>query len=360
MTPSNPAAILPGLPQGARVAILRLRSLGDMVMLTPALAALHAWRPDLRLTVVSEPVFAPVLECNPAVTEILLHRSFLETLKQLRQRQFSVLFNQHAGPTSALLTALSRAPVRVCWAGRQFAFAYNVQAPEPAAFFGARPVHTVEHRMTQFYWAGLPQAPIPAARVFPQPDAVASVAAKLSARGIAAGQAYAVIHPGASDARKRWSGERFGEVAQWLARENGLRPVVRLGPGDAAPTHAVRESFGKDVVVFDGAAMDLRETIALIAGARLFLGNDSGPAHLAAGTGRRVVVIFGATDAHTWRPWQTPHRVLQATQPCPQCATGRCYASAGARCILSVSVEQVQQACSELLKANHADQDSSA
>ena len=323
-----------------------------MVMLTPALAALHAWRSDLRLTVVSEPAFAPVLEGNAAVTEILLHRSFFSTAGALRQRHFPVLFNQHAGPTSALLTAMSGAPVRVCWAGRQFAFAYNVQAPEPAAFFGPRPVHTVEHRMTQFYWTGLPQGPIPPARVFPQPDAVASVATKLAARGIAGGQGYAVIHPGASDARKRWSAERFGGVAQWLAREHGLRPVVRLGPGDAALARGVRESFGNDVVVFDGAAMNLRETIALIADARLFLGNDSGPAHLAAGTGRRVVIIFGATDAQTWRPWQTPNRVVEATQPCPQCKTGRCYASAGSRCILSISGQQVRDACEELLHAS--------
>lgn len=354
MKPSNPAEILPGLPQGARVAIVRLRSLGDMVMLTPALAAVHAWRPDLRLTVVAEPAFAPVLEGNPAVAEILLHRSFLQSLRQLRERRFSALFNQHAGPTSALLSAMSGAPVRVCWAGRQFAFAYNVWAPEPSAFFGTRPVHTVEHRLTQFYWTGLPQGPIPPARVFPQPDAATSAAAKLAARGVAAGQGYAVIHPGASDARKRWRTEGFGEVARWLAREHNLRPVVRLGPGDSALAGGVRQSFGSDTVVFDGEAMDLRETIALIAGARLFLGNDSGPAHLATGTGRPVVVIFGATDAHTWRPWQVTHRVVESTQPCEQCVAGRCYAAAGSRCILSVSVEQVQQACAELLKGTNA------
>lgn len=350
---SNPADILPGLPQGARVAILRLRSLGDMVMLTPALAALHAWRPDLRLTVVAEPAFAPVLEGNPAVTDVLLHRSFFETAHELHRRRFAVLFNQHAGPTSALLTAAAGVPVRVCWSGRQFSFLYNVLAPEPSVFFGERPVHTVEHRITQFYAAGLPQDTIPRARVYAQPDATLSVAAKLAARGVSQDQSYAVIHPGASDPRKRWSTEAFGAVAQWLAREHNLRPIVRLGPGDAELARGVRQSFGSDAVIFDASAMDLGATIALIAGAQLFLGNDSGPAHIATGAGRRVVVIFGATDAHTWRPWQVEHRVVEATIRCPRCASGRCYASDGTRCILSVSVEQVQQACSDLLVQNH-------
>jgi ADP-heptose:LPS heptosyltransferase len=349
LKPSNPAAILPSLPQGARLAVVRLRSLGDMVMLTPALAALHAWRPDLRISVVAEPAFAPVLEGNPAVAEILLHRRFVATARELRRRQFPVLFNQHAGPTSALLAAASGAPVRVCWSGRQFSFLYNVRAPAPSVFFGERPVHTVEHRLTQFYWTGLPQGPIPPACAFPQPGAVATVAAKLAARGIAPGQRYAVLHPGASDPRKRWHLSGFAEVAQWLARERNLRPVIRLGPGDTEIARQ-KEAFGGDAVIFDAAALDLRETIALIAGAQLFLGNDSGPAHIAAACRRRVVVIFGATDPALWRPWQAEHRVVEAAGPCPQCATGRCYASSGARCILSVSVAQVQQACRELLE----------
>lgn len=351
---SNPADILPSLPQGARVAILRLRSLGDMVMLTPALAALHAWRPDLRLTVVAEPSFAPVLEGNPAVTGVLIHRAFFGTVRTLRGLRFPVMFNQHAGPTSALLTAVSGAPVRVCWSGRQLSFLYNVLVPEPTVFFGERRVHTVEHRITQFYAAGLPQDEIPCARVYPQPDAALSVAAKLAARGIPQEQGYAVIHPGASDPRKRWSTESFGAVAQWLAREHNLRPIVRLGPGDAELVNSVRQSFGSDAVIFDASEMDLRETIALIAGAQLFVGNDSGPAHIATGAGRRAVVIFGPTDAHTWRPWQVEHRVVEATGPCPGCTAGRCYASAGTRCILSVSIEQVQQACSDSLVQNHA------
>ncbi len=349
MKPSNPAEILPGLPQGAEVLIIRLRSLGDMVMLTPGLEAVHAWRPDLRISVLAEQAFVPVLEGNPAVSEILLRGGFLETARMLRRRRFPLVFNQHGGPTSALLAAASGAPVRVCWAGRQFEFFYNVLAPPPATFFGERPVHTVEHRVTQFYWTGLPHGPIPPARVFPQADAIASVQNKLVSRGIKPGQEYAVIHPGASHLNKMWPIDCFGEIAQWLASERGLRPVLRLGPGDAHLAAAIAQKFGDGVTVFDPAAMDLRETIALIAGARLFVGNDSGPAHIATGTGRPVVVIFGGTDAHTWRPWQVRHRVVDASGPCPQCATGRCDASAGARCIRSVSTERVQVACSELL-----------
>lgn len=351
MNPKHPSQILPELPPGSDVLILRLRSMGDMVMLTPALAALHAWRPDLKLRVVAQPPFAPVLEGNPAVTEIIPFRTVLACAQDLRGRKFPVLFNHHGGPTSAVLSAGARVPVRVCWQHCQFGFVYNVRVPGPGHFYGSRPVHTVEHRMTQFYYTGLPRGPIPPAQVFPQPDAVASVHEKLTARGIEPGQPYAVMHPGASHPSKQWPLEGFAQIARWMSSEHGLRTVIRLGPADAALAAGIPRTFGPETVVIDPQAMDLREAIALIAGASFFLGNDSGPAHLATAAGRPLVVIFGSTDPVTWGPWQTPHRVVQASGPCEKCKAGRCYASDGGRCILSVRLDAVREACAQMLQS---------
>ena len=348
---SNPSSLLPGLAPGSSLLILRLRSLGDVVMLTPALAALHSARPDLRITVAVEPSFAPVLEGNPAVSEILLVRSFFETVGEIRRRKFSVVFNQHGGPTSTNLSALSGAPVRVCWDHRQFSFLYNVRVPPAEHFFGPRKVHTVEHRMTQFYWTGLDRVPIPPARVFPQADAMACVSQKLTDRGLRPGEPYAVMHPGAAYFTKRWAVEKFAKIASWLRAERGIVPVIRLGPGERGVAAAMQQQFAPHGIVFDPDALDLREVIALISRARLFVGNDSGPAHLATAAGRPAVVIFGSTDSVTWRPWQTEHRVVQNDFPCNPCKGDRCYAFDEPRCILSVAVEQVREACAALLDA---------
>lgn len=326
MKPSELARILPCLPKGSEVLILRLRSLGDIVLLTPALAALHAWRPDLALVVLVEPRFASLLEGHPAVAEVLAFRGFGNAVRGLRRRRFPVVFNQHGGPTSALLAAAAGAPVRVCWSGCQFSFFYNALAPPAVEFFGPRKVHTVEHRMTQFYAAGLPRGPIPPARIYPQRDATASVAAILAQRGIAPGKPYAVLHPGGAYPTKRWSLEGFAEIARWLEAEHGVTPVVSLGPGDRTIAAAARRQCNDAAVVLEEHVLPLREMVALIAGARLFLGNDSGPAHVATATGRPAVVIFGSTDSATWRPWQTDHRIVQNDFPCNPCRGDRCYA----------------------------------
>jgi ADP-heptose:LPS heptosyltransferase len=320
-------------------------------MLTPAVAALHAARPDLRITVAVEPAFAAVLEGNPAVSEILLVRGFGKTVGEIRRRKFPMVYNQHGGPTSAYLTALSGSPVRVCWDHCQFSFVYNVLAPPAEHFFGPRKVHTVEHRMTQFYCTGLPRGPIPPARVFPQAGAMDSVARKLAECGLQAGEPYAVMHPGAAYFTKRWAADKFAEIARWLREKRGIVPVIRLGPGERDAAAALKRQFAPHSIVFDADALDLREVIALISRARLFVGNDSGPAHLATAAGRLTVVIFGSTDSATWRPWQTEHRVVQNDFPCNPCRGDRCYAFEEPRCILSVAVEQVREACAALLDA---------
>jgi ADP-heptose:LPS heptosyltransferase len=335
-------SLLKDLPQGAEVLTIRLRSLGDVVLLTPALSAVHAWRPDLRLNVLLEPFCAPILEGNPAVAETLLMGGFLPTAAKLRRRHFPVVYNQHAGPTSALLTAAIGAPRRVCWTRRQFSFVYNVLVTDPGD-----KIHTVEHRMEQFYATGLPRGPIPPARVYPQPDALAAVAQKLEEAAIAPTTPYAVIHPGGKYFTKRWSVENFMALARWLRETQAVASVFSTGSNETEIANALRRECGREFVLME--SLDLRQLIALISGARLFIGNDSGPTHIATATGRPVVAIFGSSSSVHWRPWQTPHRVVQNDFPCNPCPGDHCYAFAEPRCILSVTLEQVQKACAALL-----------
>lgn len=327
--------------------IVRLRSLGDIVLTIPALEALHAWRPDLRLTVAIEPAFVPILENHPAVREIFLVRGFLSAASNLAFCRFAIVYNQHGGPTSALLTAATLAPVRVAWERSQFPFLANVRVPGPEAFFGDRGAHTAEHRLTQFYWTGLPRGPVPPARIHLGDPAKQLASALLAAHHLERGRPYAVIQPGAAFATRRWPLERFVGLAEWLAEEAGLAPIVVLGPGEAAEREEAKRIFRAPAVVMDG--LNLHELMGVIAEARLFVGHDTGPTHIAAGLGRPVVEIFGSSNPVYWRPWATPSRVVLNEFPCRPCRGDRCYEFSEPRCILSVTQDQVRTACRELL-----------
>ena len=326
---------------------MRLRSLGDLVLETPAIAALHAWRPDLLIHLLVKPRFAGIFDGNPAVYKVIFSRGFSETVRELRRERFPIVFNQHGGPRSAVLTAASGSTVRVCWEGFQFSFLYNVRAPDAKEFYGKAVVHTVEHRISQFYWAGLPQTPIPKAQVFPRSEAIESVARSLAGQGIEAGAPYAVLQPGGRLEAMRWPLEKFAEVARWLEKRHGIKSVVNLAPGDASVVADARVVMSDCCVIPD--PFGIRELIALISGARILIGNDSGPVHVAAAAGCPVVAIYGATNPAQWHPWQTDYRVIHTSAVFDPKRGDKSFAKHGFRPISTIGVEEVCAACEELL-----------
>ena len=347
LNPDNPSSLLPSLAPNANVLIVRLRSIGDVVLTLPAVQTLHDWRPDLRIHMLVEPLSAPLLEGHPAISETLLLRKFWKTVGQLRRRHFAIAFNMHGGPTSAFLTRLSGAPVRVCWARRQYSSFYNVQVPIHFPVNGRIEMHTAEHRLQQLLYTGLPEKPLPAAKVYVDANAAERLRQKLAEKGIGPGEPYAVIRPGASQPNKRWPMDRFVAIARWLRETHGIATVVNLGPGDEPIASEARERFGSGVIL---DSLDLRGLVALLAGSCLFVGNDTGPTHIAAALGKKYVVTFGASDSKVWSPWKTEYRLVENAFPCSQCPRGRCESPGASQCIFYVSVDQVREACEALLK----------
>lgn len=348
MNASEASSLLSDLPRGAPLLITRLRSLGDLILETPAIAALHSWRPDLRIFILVEERFAPVFENNPGVSVILTARGYGGTTMTPRRERFPIAYNQHGGPRSAILTALSAAPARVCWKNVQFSFLYNVHVPNPEEYYNNSSAHAAEHRMSQFYFTGLPRGPIPRAQVFPSGSAVECARRMLVEGGIPDGIPYAVLQPEARSASMRWPAAKFAQVARWLRETHGIASVVNSSESESELAAEVRRELEKCALV-PHSPLPLRELIALIAGARLYVGNDSGPTHVAAAAGIPVVAIFGPTNHQQWRPWRTAHRVISTGA---RFETIRGVAEkfvSEERSIQTIGVEEVCDACEELL-----------
>ncbi len=266
------------LPPRGRVAVVRLRSLGDCVLTTPALELLHRARPDLRIAVVVEDRFRAVYEGNPALDAILSPDP-----AALRRWRPNLCWNLHGGTTSAWLTLLSGARWRAGFAHFRFPLLYNVRIPRAQQALGEeRIVHTAEHVAAGVFHLGVPRQEIPRATLFADPSEPGAI----------------IIHPIAATPEKTWPAERFLELAAHLPN-----PVFIGGPGDDL------SAFSRYRCV---VGAPLGQTKALLAGASLFIGNDSGPAHMAAAFGVPVVVLFGPSDVAVWRPWRTASEVLQA------------------------------------------------
>jgi heptosyltransferase III len=274
--------LLERLPKQSRIAVIRLRSLGDCVLTTPAIALLKAHRPDLEVAVVVEDRFRGLYEGNPDVAALLPPDP--AALARWRPR---MVLNFHGGTRSMWLTVASRASIRAGFAHHAWSFVYNARIPRAQKTLGKeRPVHTAEHLASAMFWLGVPRTEIPRAKLFAAPPRASSN--------------YAVIHPFASAPEKAWAPDRFLAVARQL-RQSGLETVFLAGPSDDASPFAEFEIYRN---------APLSEVKSFISGALLFMGNDSGPAHIAAAFGIPVVVLFGPSNPVTWAPWRTEAQVL--------------------------------------------------
>jgi len=252
--------------------VIRLRSLGDCVLTTPALSLLKRHRPDLKISVIVEPRFAEIFDGNPDVDET-----------RDSMTRADLVLNLHGGTRSMALTALSRAKFRSGFAHHRYSFVYSDKIPAAQQILGvSRRVHTAEHLASAMFWLGVKPQEIPRAKLFADPPPAL--------------RPYAVIHPFAARPDKAWPAERFLEITNHL----NLDVIFLAGPADNL------EPFKN----FPTSRESLTVTKSILSGASLFIGNDSGPAHIAAAFGIPVVVLFGPSDPVAWAPWRTESQVL--------------------------------------------------
>jgi heptosyltransferase III len=277
------------LGSGSRVAIIRLRSLGDCVLATSAIHLLKQTRPDLLIAVVVEERFAPVFQNNRDIAEVLPPRA-----GALRSFAPMLCLNLHGGSRSARLTALSGAKIRAGFNIFRPRWVYNLRIPTAQETMEiTRRVHTAEHLASAMFYLGVPIAEVPRARL--DPGSGGSVHAP--------GRPYAVIHPLAATPEKTWSAESFRELARYFEQSMGLDTVFIGGPDEDLSAFEPRRTV-------PGAP--LGDVMKLMRGAAFFAGNDSGPAHVAAAFGVPQIVFFGPSDPEVWAPWRTSAEILKA------------------------------------------------
>jgi ADP-heptose:LPS heptosyltransferase len=271
------------LASGSRVAIVRLRSLGDCVLATPAIQLLQNARPDLEIAVVAEDRFAPVFS-----------RTLPPAAGALRAFSPHLCLNLHGGTRSARLTLLSGARFRAGFDIFKPGWIYNTPIPTAQEILGlTRRVHTAEHQASALFYLGVPITEVPRARVPAAPGRTAQ----------APRENYAVIHPLAATPEKTWPAPFFLELASYVRQDLGLEPVFIGGPGEDLSQFQIFRTL---------VGTPLGELARLLRDASLFIGNDSGPAHVAAAFGTPELIFFGPSDEEIWHPWRTSYQLLKS------------------------------------------------
>ena len=336
-----------------RVLVVRLRSIGDTVLATPSLHALRRFLPGARIDVLLEDWVAPLLEGSGEVDHVVTVRrksksSRLRAARRLRAEGYDVVYNLHGGSTAALITRATGARERVGYASYAYASLHNHAAPPPSELWGREKTHSVEQQLALLGWTGVPVTDRPATRLAVTPDAAARVARRLRGAGMGEGDAFALVHPAAAFDTKTWAAEKFARVIEHLAAR-GIGSVAVAAPDESRVVREVRAHARAPLVSFTD--LSLPELTALAARARLFVGNDSGVAHIAAAVRTPQVVVFGSSNVAHWRPWaQAPAEVVREEMPCAPCPGYTCAEFDAPECIRRVTVERVTAAVERVLE----------
>jgi ADP-heptose:LPS heptosyltransferase len=258
---------------------------------------------------------------------------------KLRSLHFDVTLDPQSLTKSALAAWLSGAPRRIGFArpwGRELAPLLNNQTVAPAA------THVVDCYLELTRPLGA--EPAPARFEVPiRPETRRFAAGFLSELQLAG--SYAVVNPGAGWDSKLWPAERYGEVARFLG-EKRLLPSLVVWSGDRERQWAqtiVQQSGGHAV---PAPTTTLPQLAALTAGAKLFVGSDTGPLHLAAALGVRCVGLYGPTRPEVCGPYGAGHRTVQAFY---QDGNSRQRRGSDNRAMQAITVEMVCAACDAAL-----------
>ena len=329
-------------PSVRSVLLVRLRvGLGDLLCTVPAVRALRAARPDLHVALATWPEMSGVVARMATWVDELVpfpgapgipERTPDGTLPQwsaaMVERRWDLAVQAYGDNAAANAVTAATGARRVGGFAPTGATGLDpaLHLPYPAAR------HEVDRHLVLLEHLGLP-AGAPRGLEWPL-TAEDEQAAR--APGLTAG-AYAVLHPGATSASRRWPVERFAEVADGLA-DAGLAVAVGGVPGEAATTRAVVAACRAPVVDLTGRT-SLGAYAVLLRDAAVVVANDTGTAHLSAAVGGRVVTLFLSGDPVRWRHpahLQTVVREDVGCNPCPHLACPIDH-----RCALRISAGRV-------------------
>ncbi|MEO7135342.1 MAG: glycosyltransferase family 9 protein [Vicinamibacterales bacterium] len=355
----------------ARILLIRLRLIGDVVFTTPAIGALRRRFPGAALTYLVEAPSAPVVRHHRDLTDVIIvdrprglerWRYDLQLARRLRAQHFDLVIDFHGGPRSGFLAWATGAPRRIGYdlPGRRWCYTTRVAWTRSLV----PPRHSVLNQWALLEPLGIeaPDRTRDAVAMAPDHDAVQRVNARLQQAGVPDDAPLIVLHVSAGNPFRRWPAQSFAEAAASLAAaDRSRRIIVTSGPSEETAAEAVVENARRlagdaaDGIVRSGE-FDLAELRALVDRAALYVGGDSGPLHVAATTRTPVVALFGPTLPERSLPWRDPSIGAVAVDagplPCRPCHQRECVPG-DFRCLTMISPNMVV-AAAETLLADHS------
>ncbi len=330
-----------------RILVIRLDQIGDVVCAIPVFSELRRKYPYAKIAALADRHAKAVLEGNPNVDQFFTFernwfsrdqkfswKNLWRTVAELRKEKFDLGIDLRGDIRNIILMTLS---------GVRFRRGYGIGGGR--AFLHREAAYDSSMHQAELDIRAIGGRDILKNDLKPNislTDKESNDAqAYLRASGIRDGEMFVVVHPEAGYPSKTWGHANFIELIQRLTAETPAKAII-LGLKDAR--EVARAFQGNERVVDAVGRLNLREMIAVLSHACIFLGNDSGPSHLAQAVGVPSVILASGTNLYeNWGLWREPLRVFYHDVPCAPCYLPDCGVE-GHPCMSSIAVEEVLEA----------------
>jgi len=345
-----------------RVLVTKLRHHGDVLLASPVFSVLKNHAPQVEVDALVYADTAVMLTGNPSISRVFaidrgwkgsgLTKQVREEwglLQQLRRRDYDMLIHLSEHSRGAWLARLLAPRHSVAanhprvrnWWKNSFTHIY------PLPMNGRR--HVVETNLDALRRIGVQPGEKERKLCFvPGEEAEREVARMLGDLGLAEG-GYIHLHPASRWQFKCWPAEKTADLIDKL-QALGQRVLVTAAP-DAEELELVARIRALATTPFADLCgkLTLKQLGAVSRNARLFVGVDSAPMHIASAMQTPVVVLFGPSGEFNWGPWQVAHRVVASNNyPCRPCGNDGCGGGKVSECLTTLPVSEVLQAVQAL------------
>jgi len=309
------------------ILVVKMWATGELLMATPAFAALRTALPNAKITILTGRNSAPVVIDSPYFDEVWIRPESVFLNKQLSQmnklrrrikkRKFDLVLSFHHSWEFSLFLATSGIRHRIGFARDDDGFAYTYRVPLKPG------LHQVEEYFELIRPFGVDGEP-GRLKMFASEKAERKASEIIRAirpgpRGIAVIVPGGGVNPKTKMPQKRWPADKYAGLIEILNRDYAI--VLGGGPSDLELNRYIMSLNDTPVINLADKPWktDIQTFYSILKQASLFVGNDSAPMHLAAAAGIPTAAIFGPTDPAFNGPWEVQHAVVNNGQPCSPC-----------------------------------------
>lgn len=348
-----------------RIALIQPSRIGDIVFSLPTLTGLREIFPEARISWLVDERCKELVEDHPDLDESIvipfkalekalkekrwpwIWKTLRQLKKELREQSFDLSVDLHGLAKSALLVLMAGARHRI-------GSSNTTGMKELSGFFskeilpGPNDVHTVQRNLALVRYLGS-KVENPEFKLAISPKHQQEVASLLGQAGYEKEAPLIVVHPGAGWLSRRWPVERFAELINKLKKESSAQVAVIGGAeGGSKEAQLFERLFSLIQVPFIDLVqkLSLKQLMALLERADLFVGNEAGPMHLAGALNKPVVAIIGPTRPELTGPFGPRARIVRKKVHCSPCRERNCL---DLKCMKAIEVDHVLGAVRSIL-----------